>query len=369
MNDRKTVMHSSFKVGGLRAAAATVGALALSFSLVGCGASEVVEKDATTASAGEGQTVYPLTIENCGVEVTVQSAPQSVVSLDQNSTEILLSLGLEKQMVGTASWTDPVLKTLADANETVPRIADNAPTYEVLLDTDPDFVTASFGRHFKSEGGVASRDRLEETGIASYLSPTDCEGDMSINGGGTRTEALTVDSLYQEIRDMAAVFDVQDRGEALIADLEARRVAALEGVDLKNKSVAFWFADTKTPYIAGGLGSAALLAEEVSMTNVFADTADDWPASTWEVIVDKDPQIIVMGDLLRDRFPGDRLDDKTEFLTADPVASTLNAVQNNCFIALHGAEMNPSIRYVDGLEKIQAWVQEAPESCLKTSAN
>ena len=100
---------------------------------------------------------------NCGQEVTVESAPARVVSLDQDSTEILLSLGLEDRIVGTASWTDPVLDSLAEANEGVPRLADNAPTYEVLLGADPDFVTASFGRHYNTEGGVVSRERLGET--------------------------------------------------------------------------------------------------------------------------------------------------------------------------------------------------------------
>ncbi|WP_430593553.1 ABC transporter substrate-binding protein [Humidisolicoccus flavus] len=327
--------------------------------LTGCGASEIVEEPAAAAQ-GEGKTTYPLTIENCGEEITFERTPERVVSLDQNSTEILLSLGLEDRMVGTASWTDPVLDSLATANEQVPRLSNEAPTYEVLLDTDPDFVTASFGRHFKAEGGVASRQRLTETGITSYLSPTDCEGGLSINAGNTRTTALTLEALYQEIHELAAIFDVPERGEALIDQLEARSDAALESVDLEGQTVAFWFADTRTPYIAGGLGSASLLATLTGMQNVFAELPDDWPAVGWESFVAENPHIIVLGDLQRDRFPGDRLDDKVEFLSSDPLTSTLDAVQNECFISLHGAEMNPSIRYVDGLEKIQAWVQENP---------
>lgn len=333
--------------------------------LTGCGASEVVEPEGR-AVANEGKTEYPLVIENCGREVTIDAAPTRAVSLDQNSTEILLSLGLEKQLVGTASWTDPVLPALEKANEEVPRLADNAPTYEVLLDADPDFVTASFGRHFKDEGGVASQDRLAETGIPSYLSPTDCDNGTSVNGGGKRTSPLTVDALYQEIRELAEIFDVQDRGEELVADLEARTEAALEGTDLGGRTVAFWFADTKTPYVAGGLGSASLLASLTHMENVYADLPDDWPAVGWESFVSEDPQIIVLGDLQRDRFPGDRLDDKIAFLKSDPLTRSMDAVQNERFIALHGAEMNPSIRYVDGLEKIQAWAQENSPSSAQS---
>ncbi|RUR01891.1 ABC transporter substrate-binding protein [Labedella endophytica] len=321
-------------------------------ALTGCGASETIE-DTANASAGDGATQYPLVIENCGTEQTIESAPQRVVSLDQNSTEILLSLGLEDRIVGTASWTDPILDSLAEADEGVPRLADNAPSYEVLLGADPDFVTASFGRHY-AEGGVTTRDRLDETGISSYLSPTDCDNGQSINGGGTRTTALTVDALYTEIRELAEIFDVGAAGEELVADLEERAAAATDGVDFGGRTVMFWFADTKTPYVAGGLGSAALLADQTGLGNIFDDT-DDWPAKGWEDVVDAAPDILIVGDLQRDRFPGDRLDDKIAFLEGDPLTQTLEAVQQDRIIALHGAEMNPSIRFVDGLEKIQAW--------------
>ncbi|MDA1361332.1 ABC transporter substrate-binding protein [Glycomyces luteolus] len=334
---------------GLRATTAVATASLMLAALAACGASEPVPE--TTASAGEGATSYPLTVGNCGQETTFDAAPQRVVSLDQGSTEILLSLGLEDRMVGTASWTDPVRENLADANATVTRLADEAPTYEVVLGADPDFVTASFGRHF-AQGGVADRDRFAETGIESYLSPTDCDGDVSINGGGTRTQPLTFDALYQEIRELAQIFDVPSRGEALVADLEARRQAALEGIEASGLTVAFWFSDLKTPYIAGGLGAPALLAGEVGAENVFADLADDWPATTWEDFVDRDPDVIVMADLSRERWPGDQAAEKIEFLTTDPVTKGLTAVAEERFISLHGAEMNPSIRLVDGLEAL-----------------
>lgn len=336
-----------------RAVISLVLAAACSVGLVGCGASEAVEPE-PTATAGEGATTYPVTLDNCGTEVTIDAAPQRVVSLDQNSTEILLSLGLEDRLVGTASWTDPVLESLADANADVPRLADNAPTYEVTLGADPDLVTASFGRHF-AEGGVASRERFAETGVSTYLSPTDCDNGTSINGGGTRTTPLTIDALYAEIAELGEIFDVSNRADDLIADLKARAAAATDGVDFDGATVAFWFADTKTPYVAGGFGSAGLLASMTGLENAFTELDDDWPATTWEEVADRDPQVLVLGDLQRDRFPGDRLDDKVAFLESDPLTKTIDAVQDKRYIALHGAELNPSIRFVDGLEKIKAW--------------
>ncbi|MQM24211.1 ABC transporter substrate-binding protein [Glycomyces albidus] len=339
---------------GPRALPTAATAFLLLATLAGCGASEPVPE--TTTAAGEGATSYPLTVENCGQEVVFDAAPQRVVSLDQGSTEILLSLGLEDRIVGTASWTDPVLESLAEAGSGVPRLADEAPAYEVVMSADPDFVTASFGRHFV-QGGVAGRDRFAETGIESYLSPTDCDGGVSINGGGTRTEPLTFDPLYQEIRELAQVFDVPSRGEDLVAELEARRQAAIAGITGTGLTVAFWFSDLKTPYIAGGLGAPALLADQVGAENAFGDLADDWPATTWETVVDRDPDVIVLADLARERWPGDQAAEKIEFLTTDPVTKDLTAVAEERFILLTGAELNPSIRMVDGIEALAAGLQ------------
>lgn len=329
-------------------------------TFVACGASEEVSTgSSTTAAAGEGGTTYPLTIENCGTTVTYEQAPSRVVSLDQGTTELLLSLGLGDRMVGTASWTDPVLPELAAANESVPRLADNAPTYEVVMDADPDAVVAHFGRHYKAEGGVATRDRFAETGITTYLSATDCEGGMSINGGGTRTVPLTVDKVYEDIETLAEIFDVQDRGADLIAQMKEQVAAAQERINGagEGKTVAYWFADTKTPYFAGGLGNAAILSAESGLENVYADVADDWPAGTWESLVEKNPDILVLGDLARDRLPGDKLADKEAFLSSDPLTNTLNAVQNKAYIPLHGAELNPSIRFPQALEKIATYLE------------
>lgn len=344
---------------GVRAIPAAVSASVLLAALTGCGASEAVPE--TTDVAGEGATTYPLVVENCGEELTFDAAPQRVVSLDQGSTEILLSLGLEDRVVGTASWTDPVLESLAAANADVPRLADEAPTYEVAMGADPDFVTASFGRHY-AQGGVAERSRFAETGIESYLSPTDCDNGVSINGGGTRTTALTVDSLYQEIRELAEIFDVQSRGEALVDELETRRQAALAGIDAADLTVAFWFSELTTPYIAGGLGAPNLLATEVGATNVFADLDDDWPATTWETFVDRDPDVIVMADLSRERWPGDQAEEKIEFLQGDALTQHLSAVADERFIALAGAEMNPSIRMIDGLEALAEGLRSFEEA-------
>ncbi|WLP90698.1 ABC transporter substrate-binding protein [Gordonia sp. NB41Y] len=329
--------------------------------ITACGASEEVHDKATNAT-GEGTTTYPLTIDNCGVTETFDAAPDRVVSLDQGSTEILLSLGLADRMVGTASWTDPIRENLAQANSTVPRLADNAPGFAAVMDTDPDFVTASFGRHFKKEGGVAERARFAESSVPTYLSPTDCDGDISVNAnGGKRTKPFAIDSLYEEITQLAAIFDVPSRGETLVNDIKKRIADAQATANGDGRTIAFWFADTKTPYVGGGMGSVQYMSDLLGLKNVYADLTDDWPATTWTSVVERNPDILGLGDLARNRFPGDKLADKEEFLATDPVTKAMPVVTQKRYIPLHGAEMNPSIRMIDGIEKMSAWLAQNPQ--------
>lgn len=119
--------------------------------LAGCGNSDSVDDSAAKARA-DG---YPVTIENCGRTVTVNGAPERVVSLNQASTEILLSLGLADRIVGTATLTDPVRANLVAANESVPRLADDKPSLETVLNVEPDFVTPPLSVHQSATGALA----------------------------------------------------------------------------------------------------------------------------------------------------------------------------------------------------------------------
>lgn len=327
---------------------ASVGAIALA------GCSTPTDSIASTESASTAST-FPLTLENCGREVTIDEPPKRAVSLNQGSTEILLSLGLADRMVGTATWTDPVRENLAADNAKVPRLADNKPSLEDVLDTEPDFVSASFASTF-ADGGDAGRDRFETLGVPTYLSPTDngCDGAASSasNADGARTEPLRIESVYQEIRELAAIFDVRERGEAFVAELQQRFEEASADVKASGVSLAFWFADTKTPYVAGCCGSSGIISGAVGATNVFADTTDEWPQVSWESVADRNPTALVLGDLSRRSIDGDALDSKVAFLESNPVTRNTDAVRDKRYIVVNGADMNPSIRTIDGIEKV-----------------
>ncbi|WP_235925941.1 ABC transporter substrate-binding protein [Actinokineospora pegani] len=289
---------------------------------------------------------------NCGKTVALSEPPKRAVALNQGSAEILLSLGLGDRLVGTATWTDTVLPELAAANEKVPRLADKAPSFEKVLEVEPDFVSASF-ESVLGTGGVATRERFEELGVATYLSPTDCGTKVNNgDGDGERTAPLTMDAVYQEIRDLAAIFEVADRGERMIADLRERLDAATEGLDASRARILYWFANSESPYMAGCCGSPGVITTELGAANVFADTRAEWPQISWETVAERDPDVIVLGDLTRKSQTAETAAAKIAFLESHPVTSRMDAVQAKRFVPLSGQALNPTIRTVEGVEKV-----------------
>ncbi|MGY0020536.1 ABC transporter substrate-binding protein [Streptomyces sp. cg35] len=320
--------------------------LAGALLLTACGGAGSAD---TADRAGGG-----VTLDNCGTKVRVAHAPRRAVALDQGSAEIMLSLGLADRMVGTATWTDPVLKGLEKANAKVPRLADRYPSFEKVLDTEPDFAAASF-TYTLGKGGVAPREQFEKLGVPTYLSPTDCAGkDNSGDGDGVRTRALTMDTVYGEIRDLARIFDVEERGDKLVAQLKSRVKKAASGVDAKGVSVLYWFANSDSPYMAGCCGAPGIVTEELGVRNVFDDTHEEWPQINWETVADRDPDVLVIGDLTRRSQSAESAAQKIRFLESDPVTKEMTAVREKRYVLLKGQDLNPTIRTVDGVEKVAA---------------
>lgn len=119
-------------------------------------------------------TTYPLTIENCGATVTFNKAPERAVALGQNSAEIMLLLGLQDKMVGTAFWPNKVLPQVAEANAKVKVLTVEFPTFESILAQNPDFVTAALPTLVGPTSKVAKREDFDKLGISTYLSPSMC---------------------------------------------------------------------------------------------------------------------------------------------------------------------------------------------------
>lgn len=314
--------------------------------------------------AQAAETTYPLTITNCGRPITFDKAPERAVSIGQSSTEIMYLLGLQHRMVGTAVWLGPVIEGYEEANAKVERLADNDPSFESVVAKKPDIVTAQFQWHVGSEGIVAKPEQFEELGIPVYTSPADCVGKDNTGGGdGVRHAVFTMDLIYQEIAELAQIFNVQERGEALVAELKAREDAAKQKIVSANGklSAVFWFSSAELdidPYVAGKNGAPGYIMRALGIRNVI-DSEEEWPTVGWEAIARSEPTIIVAGKMERRRFPADDIAVKHQFLKSDPVTSLMPAVKEGRVVEMDAQAMNPTIRTIEGIEALAEAIEKA----------
>lgn len=301
-------------------------------------------------------TQYPLTIQNCGRSVTFTQAPKRIVSVGQGMTEVLYSLGLADKVAGTAVWVGPVLPEFAEVNARIKRLADNDPSFESIVGLAPDLVAAEFEWHIGPMGSVAKPEQFSDLGINTYVSPADCVAKTNDNGGdGVRKDLFSMDLIYREITELSQIFDIQDKGRALIANLkerEAKAVAAIGPKQAKDLAVVFWFSSKETKgdaFIAGKNGAPAYMLKAVGARNVVS-TEEEWPLVGWETISAANPAVIVVATMDRRRYPADDPAVKVNFLRTDPVVSQLEAVEKNRIVMMDAQAMNPTIRTIDGIE-------------------
>ncbi|MGX5721503.1 ABC transporter substrate-binding protein [Shinella zoogloeoides] len=310
------------------------------------------------ASTAFAATQYPLTLENCGRQVTFEKAPEKIVSIGQGMTEVLFSLGLADKIAGTAVWVGPVLPQYAEANSRIRRLADNDPSFEAVVGQEPDLVAAEFEWHVGAQGSVGKREQFADLRIATYIAPADCVAKINTDGGdGVRETLFTMDLVYREIAELSEIFDVKDRGDALITDLkkrEADAVASIASAAGKNLPVVFWFSSKEVngdAFIAGKNSAPAYILKTIGAKNVVT-TEEEWPLVGWETIAQANPAVIVLATMDRRRYAADDPKVKIDFLENDPVTRELDAVKNKHFVMMDAQSMNPTIRTIDGIETL-----------------
>ncbi|WP_323715667.1 ABC transporter substrate-binding protein [Paracoccus aminovorans] len=313
----------------------------------------------TLAPVALAGTEYPLTLTSCGHEITFDKAPDSVVSVGQSTTEILYMLGLADKVAGTALWINPVLPEFEEVDAKVERLADNAPSFESVLAKKPELVVTAYEWMIGPQGAVGTREMFDDARIPSWIMPTECIGkDNTQSMDGTRTVMFDTATLYQGIEELATIFDVQDRGAEVIADLKARETAAVEKAKALNLpedvSGLFWYSSADIeidPYVAGVNAAPGWMLSKLGVKNVVG-SQEEWPTVGWETIAKADPTFIVAAEMNRRRFPADDIAVKRGFLTSDPVTSQMEAVRHDRILTMPANAMDPSVRSIYGLESL-----------------
>ncbi|MGH8893501.1 MAG: ABC transporter substrate-binding protein [Actinomycetes bacterium] len=287
-----------------------------------------------TAEAGDG---YPVNVSTCGFTSTLEARPTKTITMNQGATEVVLALGAEDQLAGTAYLDDEVPAKWKKAYDSVPVLSKEYPDHETILAAKPDLIYGSYISAFDNEAAGPQKD-LEKLGIASMTSLFGCgDGDAKPEGG------TTFETVWNEIDLVAKALGVTDRAEALRAEQEEVLAGLAEEKAGAGLNVFWYDSGDKTPYVGTGEGGPQLILDAVGATNVFADIPNGWTDVAWEKVIAADPDVIVLADA-----SWSTAQEKIDYLKSDPVLSQLRAVKAGAFVTLPFSETAPGVRLADG---------------------
>ncbi|WP_416150845.1 ABC transporter substrate-binding protein [Salipaludibacillus sp. HK11] len=292
--------------------------------LMGCGATGEANSSNSQENGNDLEAVEKneeeygvVEIENEDRTLVFTEVPQRAVTLNQHVTEVFLALGLEEYLVGTAYLDDEVLPEFKDTYEKIPVLSDQYPSQEVFLEEEPDFAYAGWTSAF-NEDNIGTVEQLEKFGVNAYLHES-----SSIIGPG-------IEDIYQDIRNISEIFNVVERGEKLINEMKTELVNIEETIPKDEETVRVFVFDSgdTAPFTSGQnfLNSIIMMA---GATNIFNDIDSNWGEVSWEEVVERDPEVIVIVD-----YGETTAEDKRKQLLNHPALTDVTAIKEEHFIIM-----------------------------------
>lgn len=238
--------------------------------LVSCG-------NSNENSAKSESSVYPLTLtDSYGGTVTLDKAPEKIISVAPNMTELVYKLGAGDKLVGRTKYCDYPEEALNV--ESIGTL--KTPDIEKIISLEPDLVLVS--THFSDENA----QKLENAGIkvlALY-------------------EKNNVDGVYTMIDTLGKALDKQAEANETIEEMKTTIN------DVTNKVSKL---QAPTVYYVVGFGDGGnytapentFVGQLIKLAggNNIVPPSDNWSYSS-ESLIEADPEIIVVGKGLKDAF-------------------------------------------------------------------
>ncbi|MBC3186732.1 ABC transporter substrate-binding protein [Corynebacterium sp. zg-331] len=308
----------------------------------GCASSQ----DAAAPAPDGG--AYPVTVRNCGQDVTFQQAPRNALLLNSAPVSTLSALGV----------LDSVTARAGAYPESYYSAADNAQLAAMTSLTDQldgtghlqlskDAVLAQGADAVFGHLDNVDRESLDRAGIPEIVEPIFCH---------SRTTPASMDDVYDQVNLYGRIYGVPQKAEEVNATLRERIAAASAEARADDRPDRPTTAAVLYPTVGGGAtfaygqrSMATPQLEAAGLDNVFADMSERVAEINVEELLRRDPDVIVLlysqGDPQRVR----------QALEALPGADRLTAVrEGNVMVQLLNYTEPASPVTVTGLEDIVA---------------
>ncbi len=281
-----------------------------------------VDAETKTVATESGESEYEpytitLNLERSGIgqnmEETFTKAPEHVLADGDQMADFFFDLGLEDHMAGYtrgACWS-----TVSEypARETVPQITEpgvnmrNA-SKENILDAECDFMMGWDSLFSEDNFSVSF---CLENGIIPYF-PYCC------------SDFATMDDVYKDYEVLGNIFGVQELAAEKVEAMKATIAEVEEKLGkeaFENPIRVFVYDSGEDAPFTACQGVPGDMIKKAGGISIFDDIEKGWATPSWEEVVERDPDVILILDYDYDT------EAKTEFLKTNDHTKNLRAVQ------------------------------------------
>lgn len=211
------------------------------------------------------------------IKLEVPYAPKRIVVIDMAALDILVSLGLEDSIVGSASTSLDYLKGVANAQGVANVGTIKTPDLEAIMECEPDII-------FMGGRGAEYYDTLIEIAPVVRLV--------------TDSEIGVVESVEKNAKIIASIFGMEDEIDKKVAGF-GERITALQKI-AKDKNAIVGMCTSGSFNVLGNDGRCSIIGVEIGFNNIGVDanidTSTHGNEASFEYIVEKVPDYIFVMD-------------------------------------------------------------------------
>ena len=272
------------------------------------------------------------------VEYTFKQKPDHVVASGDQMADLFFDLGLEEQMAGYTKGSCWSLVSEYPARDSVPQIAEpgvnlSSVSKEELLATGCDFLIG-WDSVFSDKN--FSTEFCDENGIAMYF-PYVC------------SDSATFEDLYKDYETLGKIFQVEETAEQKIQKMKdtLQDVKEALGEDAyKNPKKVFVYDSGEDAPFTACQGMPGDILKSAGAISIFNDIEAGWATPSWEEVVERDPDAILLLD-----YDGD-VEEKAEFLRTNAATKDLRAIKEGKIYSACCADMQGSAGSAAAVEEI-----------------
>lgn len=257
--------------------------------------------------------------------------PKRAISTAQFTTEILLSIGAEEKLIGTAYLDSEILPELKEKYDKIPVLSNKLPTKEKFYSQNPDFLTG--WPSVLTPANLGPLKELNENGVQVYIM-------KSVNSNN-------IEDVFSDILKYGEIFGLQENAQNIVNEMKEDLEKIKNKLPKEKIKVFPYDSGEGVPFVVGGQGIGNTIIELAGGENIFKDINSSFGNGSWEKALVEDPEIILIVD-----YGDTSYEKKVEYIKQRSILKDLDAVKNNRFIKIELADISSGVRNVKAIKKL-----------------